>query len=74
MKAGDALLRALPSEALDPENPITEAKVELGARLYFDSRLSRKPRSSNGSCREGRRAPSAIIAATWSGGCLQRSG
>ncbi len=44
-KAG---LKAIPSSSLelmklidDPRNPITDAKVELGKKLYFDPRLSK---------------------------------
>jgi len=40
-KEATLYFKPLPPEAQNPDNPITEAKVELGARLYFDDRLSK---------------------------------
>jgi cytochrome c peroxidase len=40
----------LPAVAASPDRPINEAKVELGRKLYFDSRLSRKGTISCNSC------------------------
>jgi cytochrome c peroxidase len=42
--------KPLPREAPAPHNPITEAKADLGARLYFDTRLSRQGEVSCNSC------------------------
>ena len=28
----------LPSEALNPDNPVTQAKIDLGKKLYYDTR------------------------------------
>ena len=40
----------LPMEAPNPENPVTQAKVELGQKLYFDARLSKNHDVSCNSC------------------------
>lgn len=42
--------KPLPERADSPDNPITEAKVELGRKLYFDKRLSRNETISCNSC------------------------
>ncbi len=44
--------KPLPVEAPSLVNPITEARVELGARLYFDTRLSREGGVSCNSCHD----------------------
>jgi cytochrome c peroxidase len=44
------VFKPLPQEAPAPANPVTEAKVELGARLYFDNRLSMEGGVSCNSC------------------------
>jgi cytochrome c peroxidase len=55
-KADSVLLLAknvfqpLPAEALNPENPITPAKVLLGKTLYFDKRLSMHNTQSCNTC------------------------
>jgi len=56
-KADDALweqatlyFKPLPDVAANPENSITEAKVELGRDLYFDTRLSLNSTVSCNSC------------------------
>lgn len=56
-KAQDAGLKPIPQskqEVLklvdDPKNPITEAKVELGKKLYFDPRLSKSNLISCNTC------------------------
>src|SRR5690606_11335355 len=35
------IMAALPKEAPNPDNPITDAKIELGRMLYFEKRLSK---------------------------------
>jgi cytochrome c peroxidase len=42
----------LPSEALNPENPITQAKIDLGKKLYYDTRLSKDGNISCNSCHD----------------------
>jgi cytochrome c peroxidase len=45
-----SLFGTLPSEALNPENPITPAKVELGRMLYYEPRLSKNHDISCNTC------------------------
>ena len=45
-----ATLQALPDSAPNPDNPVTPVKVELGKKLYFDTRLSRSNTISCNSC------------------------
>ena len=40
----------VPAEAVNPANPVTEAKVELGRLLYFDPRLSKSQQISCNTC------------------------
>ncbi len=40
----------LPLEVANPQNPVTDAKVELGQKLYFDPRFSRNHDISCNSC------------------------
>ena len=40
----------LPSEAPNPDNPVTQAKIELGKKLYYDTRLSKEGNISCNSC------------------------
>jgi cytochrome c peroxidase len=40
----------LPAEAPSQANPVTEAKIELGRKLYYDARLSRNHDVSCNSC------------------------
>lgn len=40
----------LPAIAENPDNPITDAKVELGKKLYFDNRLSKDNTQSCNTC------------------------
>ncbi len=42
--------KPLPTEAPNPENPVTEAKVALGKHLYFDNRLSKDGTQSCNTC------------------------
>lgn len=42
----------LPAAAVNPDNPVTAAKVELGRRLYFDPRLSKSGKLSCDSCHD----------------------
>lgn len=56
-KAKDYGLKAIPQSQLEilklvdnPKNPITEAKVELGKKLYFDPRLSKSNLISCNTC------------------------
>ena len=45
-----AQLGTLPAEAPNPENPITDAKVDLGRMLYYDARLSKNHDVSCNTC------------------------
>jgi len=49
-KKARALFGALPSEAINPNNPITEEKVLLGKTLFFDVRLSKDNTQSCNTC------------------------
>ena len=56
-KAQEAGLKAIPKSQLEvlklvdnPKNPITECKVELGKKLYFDPRLSKSGLISCNTC------------------------
>ncbi len=56
-KAKDSGLRAIPSDKVEliklidnPKDPITDAKVELGKKLFFDPRLSRSGLISCNTC------------------------
>lgn len=42
----------LPTEAPNPDNPITQAKIELGKKLYYDPRLSKGGNISCNSCHD----------------------
>lgn len=42
--------KPLPTEASNPENPVTEVKVQLGKHLYFDNRLSKDGTQSCNTC------------------------
>ncbi len=42
----------LPQATLPPDNPITDAKVELGKLLFFDPRMSANSSISCASCHE----------------------
>lgn len=42
--------KVLPMEAVNPENPLTEAKVKLGKILYYDNRLSKDETQSCNTC------------------------
>lgn len=42
----------LPAAAVNPDNPVTAAKVDLGRRLYFDPRLSKSGKLSCDSCHD----------------------
>lgn len=44
------LIPALPARVESPANPLTDAKIELGRRLYFDSLLSATGDASCNSC------------------------
>ena len=44
--------KPLPTEAVNPDNPFTEAKVELGKSLYYDTRLSKDGNISCNSCHD----------------------
>ena len=45
-----AVFGTLPSEAANPANPITDAKVDLGRMLYYDARFSKAQQISCNSC------------------------
>ncbi len=42
--------KVLPTKAVNPENPVTDAKVKLGKMLYYDSRLSMNQTQSCNTC------------------------
>src|ERR1700751_3844983 len=50
------LPRGFPTPAVPPDNPMSEAKVALGRRLFFDPRLSVNGRYSCASCHDPSRA------------------
>ena len=49
-KRAATLFRPLPATAHHPDKPISAAKIELGKRLYFDTKLSRSGNVSCNSC------------------------
>ena len=51
-KTASSLFGKLPEIAVNPENPITEAKVKLGKKLYFDNRLSKDNTQSCNTCHD----------------------
>lgn len=46
----NGIFGTLPSEAASEANPVTEAKIDLGRKLYFDPRLSKNHDVSCNSC------------------------
>lgn len=50
------LPKGFPTPAVPEDNPMSEAKVELGRRLFYDKRLSENGTQSCASCHEQRRA------------------
>jgi cytochrome c peroxidase len=50
------LARGLPVPQVPPDNPISEAKVQLGRRLFYDTRLSGNGTYSCGSCHQQAKA------------------
>ena len=46
------IMAALPKEAPNPDNPTSEAKVELGRMLYFEKRLSKNQDISCATCHD----------------------
>lgn len=49
-KRAVAIFGVLPAEVPNPENPVTEEKIALGRKLYFDPRLSKNHDISCNSC------------------------
>lgn len=49
-KRAQQLFGALPAEAVNPANPVTPAKIDLGRRLYYEKRLSLDQDLSCNSC------------------------
>jgi cytochrome c peroxidase len=47
-----ALFGVLPAEATSTTNPVTEAKVELGRQLYYDTRVSKGQEISCNTCHQ----------------------
>jgi cytochrome c peroxidase len=45
-----AIFGELPDAAVDPDNPISDAKVDLGRMLYYDARFSKSQQISCNSC------------------------
>ncbi|MCF6342703.1 MAG: c-type cytochrome [Bacteroidales bacterium] len=52
MTKAQALFKVLPAEALNSENPVTDAKVKLGKILYYDNRLSKDQTQSCNTCHD----------------------
>lgn len=50
------LPRGFPTPAVPPDNPMSESKVALGERLFFDTRLSLNGRYSCASCHDPARS------------------
>lgn len=50
MARAQDVFQPLPSVAINPENPITAEKTELGKLLYYDTRLSKTGNNSCNSC------------------------
>ncbi|HHO49818.1 MAG TPA: cytochrome-c peroxidase [Deltaproteobacteria bacterium] len=48
--SASAVFAALPKEVPNPDNPISDAKIELGRMLYYERRLSRADDLSCNSC------------------------
>ncbi len=46
------IFQPLPTEAVNPENPVTPEKVILGKALYYDNRLSMKETQSCNTCHD----------------------
>jgi cytochrome c peroxidase len=44
------MFKALPSEAPAPDNELTDAKINLGRQLYFETRISKGAKMSCNSC------------------------
>jgi cytochrome c peroxidase len=44
--------KPLPEEAVNPDNPLTPVKIELGKALYYDTRLSKDGNISCDSCHD----------------------
>lgn len=44
--------KPLPTTAENPENPLSEAKIELGKKLYYDTQLSKDGNISCNSCHD----------------------
>ncbi|MEN3940534.1 cytochrome-c peroxidase [Prosthecobacter sp. SYSU 5D2] len=45
-----AMFKPLPTEALSPDNELTEAKINLGRMLYYETRISKNGKMSCNSC------------------------
>ncbi|MCB1234733.1 MAG: cytochrome-c peroxidase, partial [Verrucomicrobiae bacterium] len=46
------MFQPLPEMADNPENPVTEAKIDLGRKLYYDKRLSKDHTVSCNTCHD----------------------
>ncbi len=51
-KQSAAMFAVLPTEALNPENPLTKEKIALGKALYYDNRLSKDETQSCNTCHD----------------------
>ena len=47
-----AMFRPLPNEVPSPNNELTEAKINLGRMLYYETRISKGGKMSCNSCHE----------------------
>ncbi len=52
LETAKGVFATLPTQADNPENPITPEKVALGKKLYFDVRLSKDDKISCNSCHQ----------------------
>lgn len=52
MTLANNFFKPLPSEALNPENPLTPEKIALGKALYYDNRLSMNQTQSCNTCHD----------------------
>jgi len=50
LQRSQALFKVLPAEAANPANPITQAKIDLGRKLFYETRISQGGEISCNSC------------------------
>jgi len=52
LQRSQAIFKVLPAEALNPANPITQPKIDLGRKLYYETRISQGGKISCNSCHD----------------------